>query len=76
MDETRMFIWIMLAGGVTSSVFGLMFLAIPQVVRKLNAWIGRSVASIDGVVVKHNMFSGFMFLAVGIFLLYMTMQTP
>ena len=53
-----------------------MFLAIPQVVRKLNMWISQSVASIDGAIVKHNMWSGVMFLLVGIFLLYMTWQSP
>ena len=74
MDETRLVIWIMMAGGATCSLFGLMFLGTPQYVHKLNAWIGHSIASIDSTVVKHNRFSGVMFLAVGLFILYMTMQ--
>ncbi len=74
MDETRMLIWLLMAGGVTCSLFGLMFLGMPQYVHKLNTWIGHSIASIDSTVVKHNWFSGFMFLVVGIFILYMTIQ--
>lgn len=76
MDETQMFIWIMMAGGVTCSLFGLMFLGTPQYVHKLNIWIGHSIASIDSTVIKHHWLSGCMFLAVGIFLLYMTIQFP
>ncbi len=74
MDQTTMYLWIMMAGGVTCSLSGLMFLGSPQAIHKLNMWIGRSLVSFDGAIVKHNRFSGVMFLAVGIFLLYMTMQ--
>ena len=76
MDQTTMYLWFMMAGGVICSVFGLMFLGSPQVVHKLNMWISRSVVSFDGTIVKHNRFSGLLFLAVGIFLLYMRIQVP
>ena len=74
MDQTTMYLWIMMTGGVTWSLSGLMFLGSPQAIHKLNMWIGRSLVNFDGAIVKHNRFSGVMFLAVGIFLLYMTMQ--
>ncbi len=74
MDQTTIYLWLLTAGGVICSLSGLMFLGSPQVIHKLNLWIGRSLVSFDGAIVKHNRFSGVMFLAVGIFLLYMTMQ--
>ena len=74
MDQTTMYLWFMMAGGVICSLSGLMFLGSPQAIHKLNMWISRSMVSFDGAIMKHNRFSGVMFLAVGIFLLYMTMQ--
>ncbi len=74
MDQTTMYLWFMMAGGVICSLSGLMFLGSPQAIHKLNMWISRSLVNFDGAIMKHNRFSGVMFLAVGIFLLYMTMQ--
>ena len=76
MDQATMYLWFMMAGGVMCSLFGVMFLGSPQAVHKLNMWISRSLVNFDGAIVKHNRWSGLLFLAVGIFILYMTIQVP
>jgi len=75
MDQATMLLWLTMAGGVVCFLFGLLFLVTPQMVHKLNQGISRSILTLDTTFEKHNRFAGALFLVVGVFLLYMTIQS-
>lgn len=74
MDQATMFLWIITAAGVMCSIFGVLFLLSPQMVHRLNQGISRRIMSFDTTFVKYSTYSGILFLAIGAFLLYMTIQ--
>lgn len=74
MEQGTMLLGLTIAAGVMSSLFGLLFLVTPEVVHRLNQGISRSILTFDTILVKYNRVTGVLFLAVGVFLLYMTIS--
>ena len=71
MEQTSLFLWLALAAGGFSYLFGVLFLLNPQVVHKLNQGISCSLLSFDTTLMKHNRVTGAALLIAGCFLLYM-----
>lgn len=74
MEQTSLFLWLALAGGGLSYLFGVLFLLNPQVVHKLNQGISFSLMSFDTALMKHNRITGAALLIAGCFILYMAIR--
>ncbi|OGQ73666.1 MAG: hypothetical protein A3G40_09235 [Deltaproteobacteria bacterium RIFCSPLOWO2_12_FULL_57_22] len=74
MEQITMFLWLITIAGVICCLFGLLFLASPHAVHKLNQGISRSILSVDTTFVKYNRYTGVSFLAIGTVLLYIVIR--
>jgi len=71
MDQFAIFFWVVIIAGFLCSLFGVLLVASPKAVHKLNAGISRSIISFDASILKYSRYAGVSFLVVGIALLYM-----